>query len=439
MKLKHYRAPDMRQALRQVREAQGPDAVILSSRRINGGVEVVAAIDFDGDDGRVDTYGLESGAGAASGRREDSLPGYGTARMDEAEYASVPSFSEDLEVRRVLTAPAPSASGTRFAAREEPPEFRMPSSDGRDAAMSEELRTLRQMLETQLATLAWNDLSRRSPLQTELLKQLTELGLAADLSGELVAQMPSKFEMAEAHRMALAQLARRINVVEERWLDKGGIVAMVGPTGVGKTTLIAKLAARWVMRHGARSLALISADSVRIGAQDQVHTLGRLLGAPAYGIDGVHELPELLDRLADRRLILVDTAGLSQRDARLASELAALSSANTQLEVTLVLSAASQAGAIEEAVTRFSPAQPGSCVLTKLDEATSLGGAMSMLIRTGLPVAYLSDGQRVPEDLSAARAHQIIARAVELSKKAGAMADEDLLQRRFGSVARVLA
>jgi flagellar biosynthesis protein FlhF len=439
MKLKHYRAADMRQALRQVREAQGPDAVILSSRRINGGVEVVAAIDFDGDDGRVDTYGQESYAGTARARRADSLPGYSGADTDEPDYASVPSFAEDLEVRRTLTASSQSAPATRFTQYEEPPAPRMPANEGRDAAMSEELRTLRQMLETQLATLAWNDLSRRSPLQTELLKQLTELGLAADLSGELVAQMPSKFEMAEAHRMALAQLARRINVVEERWLDKGGIVAMVGPTGVGKTTLIAKLAARWVMRHGARSLALISADSIRIGAQDQVHTLGRLLGAPAYGIDGVHELPELLDRLADRRLILIDTAGLSQRDTRLASELATLSSANTQLEVTLVLSAAAQAGAIEEAVTRFAPARPGSCVLTKLDEATSLGGAMSMLIRTGLPVAYLSDGQRVPEDLSAARAHQIIARAVELSKKAGAMADEDLLQRRFGAVARVLA
>lgn len=437
MKLKHYRAPDMRQALRQVREAQGPDAVILSSRRIAGGVEVVAAIDYDADEGLVDSYGQEGQTSVSRGMRGDAAPAYGAGALDEPDYASVPAYSEDVEVRRALT--APSMPAARFSSREEAPALRMPASESRDSAMSEELRTLRQMLETQLATLAWNDLSRRSPLQTELLKQLTELGLAADLSGELVAQMPSKFELAEAQRMALAQLARRISVVEERWLDKGGIVAMVGPTGVGKTTLIAKLAARWVMRHGARSLALISADSVRIGAQDQIHTLGRLLGAPAYGIDGVHELPELLDRLADRRLILIDTAGLSQRDARLANELATLASANTRLEVTLVLSAASQAGAIEEAVARFSPAQPGSCVLTKLDEATSLGGAMSMLIRTGLPVAYLSDGQRVPEDLSAARSHQIIARAVELSKKAGAMADEDLLQRRFGAVARVLA
>jgi flagellar biosynthesis protein FlhF len=239
--------------------------------------------------------------------------------------------------------------------------------------------------------------------------------------------------------MALAQMSRKISVIEERWLDKGGFVAMVGPTGVGKTTLIAKLAARWVMRHGPRSLALISADAVRIGAQDQIHTLGRLLGAPAYGIDGVHELPELLERLADRRLVLIDTAGLSQRDTRLASELATLASAHDKLETTLVLSAAAQAGAIEEAVVRFAPAQATSCVLTKLDEATSLGGAISMLIRTGLPLAYLSDGQRVPEDLSAARAHQLIARAVELSRRAGATADEDLLQRRFGTVARVLA
>ena len=305
--------------------------------------------------------------------------------------------------------------------------------------MRGELRTLRQMLETQLATLAWNDLSRRSPLQVELLKQLTVLGLAHDLAGELVAQLPSKLELAEAHRLSLALLARRIEVVEEKWIEQGGMIALVGPTGVGKTTLIAKLAARWVMRHGPRSLALISADSVRIGAQEQIHTLGRLLGAPAYAIESARELPELLDHLADRRLILIDTAGLSQRDARLTDELETLAAAHPKLEVSLVLSAAAQAGAIEETVERFAAARASSCVLTKLDEATSLGGAISMLIRSRLPVAYLSEGQRVPEDLSAARAHQLIARAVELSRRAGATADEDLLQRRFGNVAHALA
>lgn len=440
MKLKHYRAPDMRRALQQVREAQGPDAVILQSRKIAGGVEVVAAVDFDSDAGLVDTYGADRYPAAAATPVEESFTNEDERRATYASFAG--SFEEERPARATRSNSARKSTTNSYRSSEigdfdlaqaPSPEPHAPSG------MSEELRTLRQMLETQLATLAWNDLSRRSPLQTELLKQLTQLGLAADLAGELVASLPSKFELAEAHRMALAQMSRKISVIEERWLDKGGFVAMVGPTGVGKTTLIAKLAARWVMRHGPRSLALISADAVRIGAQDQVHTLGRLLGAPAYGIDGLQELPELLDRLADRRLVLIDTAGLSQRDTRLASELAALSSSHDKLETTLVLSAAAQAGAIEEAVVRFAPAQAASCVLTKLDEATSLGGAISMLIRTGLPVAYLSDGQRVPEDLSAARAHQLIARAVELSRRAGATADEDLLQRRFGDVARVLA
>jgi flagellar biosynthesis protein FlhF len=308
-----------------------------------------------------------------------------------------------------------------------------------DSAVGEELRTMRRMLETQFASLAWNDLSRRAPIQVELLKQLTALGLAQDLATEVVTQMPSKMELAEAQRMALALLARRIEVAQEPWIETGGIVAMVGPTGVGKTTLVAKLAARWVMRHGARDIALISADAVRIGAQEQIHTLGRLLGAPAYAIEGIGELPALLESIGQRRLVLIDTAGLSPRAARLGEELAALAQASPRMQTTLVLSAAAQAGAIEEAVERFAPAKAASCVLTKLDEATSLGGAVSMLIRSRLPVAYLSDGQRIPEDLMPARAHQIIAKAVDLSRRAGASPDEDLLQRRFGAVAHALA
>jgi len=194
-----------------------------------------------------------------------------------------------------------------------------------------------------------------------------------------------------------------------------------------------------VMRHGPRSIALVSADAVRIGAQEQIHTLGRLLGAPAYAVAGVHELPDMLDHLADRRLILIDTAGLSQRDERLSDELEMLAGVSSRLETTLVLSAAAQAGAIEESMEAFATARPSTCVLTKLDEATSLGGAVSALIRSELPLAYLSDGQRVPEDLSPARAHQLIARAVELSRKSGATADEDLLHRRFGAIAHAMA
>jgi flagellar biosynthesis protein FlhF len=399
MKIKHYRAADMRQALRQVRDAQGPDAVILSSRRLANGVEVVAAVDYDVE--------VEASVAASEPARSEALSPTG------ADYAALAQrFQSSQDHQQISDLPA-------------------------DA--NEELRTLRRMLETQLATLAWNDLSRRAPIQTELLRQLTVLGLAHDLAGELVSQLPQRMELAEAQRLSLALMARRIETVGERWMEGGGVVAMVGPTGVGKTTLIAKLAARWVLRHGARDLALVTTDSIRIGAQEQIHTLGRLLGVPAYAIDGAAELAELLDHVGERRLVLIDSAGLSQRDPRLASELEILSNASDRLETSLVLSAAAQAGAIEQSLERFAAARPTTCCVTKLDEATSLGGTLSALIRTKLPLAYLSDGQQVPEDLSPARAHQLIARAVELSKKAGAHADEDLLQRRFGAVAHALA
>jgi flagellar biosynthesis protein FlhF len=438
MKMKHYRAPDMRQALRQVRDAQGPDAVILSTRRLNDGVEIVAAVDYDTEEG-VDTYGRDEGSvGGATqtAARVQTAPAASRANPPVAAANSIP---QPAARRSQGGSPPRSDSAIDFSAlaqRMSAAHIDVPESQ---SDMNEELRMLRRMLETQLATLAWNDLSRRAPVQTELLKQLTVLGLAHDLAAELVTQLPARLEMSEAHRLALAMISRRIEVAEERWIDHGGVVAMIGPTGVGKTTLIAKLAARWVLRHGARDIALISTDSMRIGAHEQIHTLGRLLGMPAYAVDGAAELPELLDHLAGKRLVLVDTAGYSQRDPRLAQELATLAGASNRLESSLVLSSASQAGAIEEAVDSFAAARPTTCMLTKLDEATSLGGSLSMLVRTKLPVAYVSDGQRVPEDISPARAHQLVARAVELSRKAGANADEDLLRRRFGGVAHALA
>ncbi|GFE83189.1 flagellar biosynthesis regulator FlhF [Steroidobacter agaridevorans] len=512
MKIKQYRAADMRTALRQVRDAQGPDAVILSSRRVQGGVEVVAAVDYDGEDaateqlaadsGLVDTYGAErrqaqpqssvSQPAPARVQHDPALFG-GVAKARAPQPPAAPAneyMSERAELTRQFASQSsqPRASERaqqtnryveecddsvqRYAAAERAPANRAgsnarsrytsetqatsdarygvaePARDmdlsqidliGANSDVNEELRTLRRMLETQLATLAWNDLSRRSPIQTELLKQLTQLGLAQDLATEVVTQMPTRLELAEANRLALALLSRKIETTGERWMDGGGVVALVGATGVGKTTLIAKLAARWVLRHGPRDIALISTDSVRIGAQEQIQTLGRLLGVPAYAIDGAAELADVLEHLSDKRMVLIDTAGLSPRDPRLEQELKLLAAASQRMETTLVLSAASQAGAIEEAVTRFAPAKPATCMLTKLDEATSLGGAISTVIRARLPVTYVSEGQRVPEDLAPARAHQLIARAVDLSRKSGASADEDLLRRRFGTVAHAIA
>ncbi len=372
MKIVRHTAPDMRQALRAVREQLGEEAVILSSRRSAQGVEITAAVDFD------------------------------AARIEAASTAS----------------PAP------------PPISLEPA--GQD--MGSELKTLRRMLETQLAQLAWNERSRRHPVQAELLRELTEIGIERDLADHLIGQLPPEADLAKGRRLAIAGLSQYLHVTGDRWLESGGRIAFVGATGVGKTTMLAKLAVHWILRHGPKELALVASDTTRIGAQDQMLALGQLLGVPVHAPERFEALPQLLARLGRQRLVLIDTPGTSVRDAQLTARLSVLAECGPQIESALVLAASTQAGAIEETVRRFSPLKPASCLLTKLDEAASLGGAISALIRARLPVSYLSEGQRVPEDLAPARALDLITLAVRLAKASGAAADEDLLRRRFGKL-----
>jgi flagellar biosynthesis protein FlhF len=405
MKIRRYVAKDMRLALKQVREQQGPDAVILSSRNLGGEVEVVAAVDFDPD--------VHQAAVA-----NDEVDVYSAAAADTHDFA-------DLLNRSLSN----SSQGT---------DLTFASTDGA-AGVNAELSALRRMLETQLATLAWNDLTRRAPIHTEVLKELTKIGVTPELAAEFVSQLPARCEFVEAQRLVLALLAHRISVSADRMSNKGGMIALVGATGVGKTSTLAKLAARWVLESGASELALVSADSVRIGAHEQLQTIGRLLGVPCYCVDSMQDLPALLADLQNRKLVLIDTAGLGQRDQRLAQELEALAGAHPRLETVLVLPANAQAGTLEETLVRFAPAQPATCILTKIDEAASLGGALSALIRAELPVSFVCDGQRLAEDIKPARAHQLVVRALQLSRSSGAAADEDLLSRRFGGVSHAIA
>lgn len=429
MRITRHVAPDMRQALRLVREQLGPDAVILTSRKVAEGVEVTAAMDFNAETLSASPPPPPQPAPAATPRAATKPVGYSTTNT---------AFTAAAERSRI----EPDSFEAALAAASS--EASLPDLDEEKAespvdAMSRELKTLRRMLETQLAQLAWNDLSRRSPVQTEILRELTEIGLAHDTAAEVASQLPAGCDLTTARRITIATLSQRVMVTGDRWLDEGGKVAFVGPTGVGKTTTLAKLAVRWVLRHGPRDLALVAADCGRIGAQEQIQTLGQLLGVPVYRADGVTELPTLLSRLSRHRCVLIDTQGLSQRDSQLAERLQTLSDIGPQLETALVLSASTQAGAIEETLKRFATANPASAVLTKVDEAASLGGVLSALIRARLPVSYLSEGQRVPEDLRPARALELVSSAVRLAKASGAAADEDLLRRRFGEVAHVLA
>jgi len=204
--------------------------------------------------------------------------------------------------------------------------------------------------------------------------------------------------------------------MEREIFDEPGAVALVGPTGVGKTTTIAKLAARFVLKHGAESLALLTTDNFRIGAQEQLMTFGRILGVPVQLIRDSSELSKSLKTLSDKKLVLIDSAGTSQRDKRMHREFSAIRLSASKVRVLLTMSCTAQAAVLAETVRAFRHLAPCGCVLTKVDEAACLGGAISALIRYDLPLAYVTDGQEVPEDMhwAGGKRFSLVDQALEL-------------------------
>ncbi len=411
MKIKRFLAGSMREAIRMVREEQGPDAVILSNRRVGGGVEVVAATDYD-----------ESLMRAAARREERKAEQSAVS----AAQRSAPDAADDGAAQRVLhAAPSPQAATADGALTLPPPAIQQ---------LRSELGGMRRMLEQQMAGLIWRDLSERQPERMAALRAMTDLGLDAGLAREIVDALPHNVDAERARFLPLGLLSRRLPVAKHDLILEGGIIALLGPTGVGKTTTIAKLAARFAARHGTRDLALVTTDHYRVGAQEQLFTYGRLLGAPVQTAANASELREVLARLADRKLVLIDTAGMAARDQKLAAQFAELKAARRPIRNWLVLSATTQAADQEDILRRFAAAQPQACVLTKLDEATRIGSALSAVIRHRLTVCYLCDGQRVPEDLQQARADQLVLRAMQLARQAPATIHDSTLALQFGAL-----
>ena len=408
MKIKRHFAPDMRQAIQRVREEQGPDAVILSTRRVEGGVEVVAAIDYD------ETLVAET---VTQGGGE-------TPRPSRAREQRVATRRDHDHGQTGRPAAAPRRDRPRIEWAQDPALVEM----------KREIHRLRDLLENQLARLAWADFGRRHPLQLELLRRLAALGLESDFSRDLIGGLDERDDLEAAWQQALRSLAHRISVSGDDILERGGVLALVGPTGVGKTTTLAKLAARFALRHGQREVALVSTDGYRIGAQDQLLTYGRILGVTVHRAETAEELAAVLDGLADRRLVLIDTAGMSQHDLALQRRMACLQTGEQGHRVRryLVLPATSQARVLHEAVRAFAEGGLDGCVLTKLDEAVTLGQALSVIAAAALPLAYVTDGQRVPEDLHPARINQLVARAVTAMADVSQEGDDEVFAERFG-------
>ncbi|HSW12217.1 MAG TPA: flagellar biosynthesis protein FlhF [Solimonas sp.] len=425
MKIKRFLAKNMREAIRLVREEQGPDAVILSNRRIDGGVEVVAAVDYDAalmqQATRMVAPPLETPAPAVAPQPAMPAP-------RPVAAAPLPQARPQAQPQNQSTpAPRPAAPVARAAPAAMPPPVAPELQQLRS-----ELGGMKKMLEQQFASLMWKDLREQQPERMAALRAMANLGIDPALVREIINALPAETDGERARFLPLGLLSRRIPVVKKDFILDGGVFALVGPTGVGKTTTIAKLAARYAERHGVRDIALVTTDHYRIGAQEQLFTYGRLLGVPVHTAANAEELARTLFKLADHKLVLVDTAGLSPRDQQLQAQFAELHGTRTPMRVLLTLSATQQAGDLDEIVRRFKPARPEGLVLTKLDEATRIGGALSTAIRHRLPVGYIADGQRVPEDLHLARADQLVLRAMQLTRQNPASPQDGTLALQYG-------
>jgi flagellar biosynthesis protein FlhF len=419
MKIRRFFASDMRQALRQVREVLGADAVILSNKGVQGGVELVAAIDYDESAfNSTEPTSIES-HNPASPVKPTPPPSIYKRFGD-----SVKKPKSQTENRKVAF---DSAQGL------DKPKVEW-SQDPVLREMRQEMQALRRMMENELSELTWRDLGHRRPQTQELMRQLMGFGLDASHCRELAYRVEDAESPQKAWRQALDHLSRELPIVSDNLLSSGSILALVGPTGVGKTTTIAKLAAKFCLRHGNRHLALISADSYRIGAQEQLQNYGRILDVPVRSVTSPEELSSALHGFADKRLVLIDTAGMGQRDIKLTERLALLHQGNHPVKSLLTLSATTQRSALSHAIRSFGAINPVAVVLTKMDEGASLGGVLSALIEAKLPLAYTTDGQRVPEDLQIARSEILLKQAIELTQQTEYQADEEYLAMAFGGV-----
>jgi len=291
-----------------------------------------------------------------------------------------------------------------------PPAFVDDRLDAR--SLINEMREMRGALSDQLESLSWFEGVRRRPGQSRMLRRLLQAGFSPSLSRTLANHLPVDFGEEDAERWLREALVRnlRIDSPEQTIFDAGGTYALLGPTGVGKTTTAAKIAAQFALKHGAQSVGLITADVYRIGAQDQLRTFGRLLGVPVHVAHDVSTLADFLQMYMNRKLVLIDTAGVAQRDERVGELLAALSSA--QVRKVLVLNAASQAEAIDETIEAYQGRNAAGVVLSKVDEAVRLGGALDCLIRHRLTLQGVANGQRVPEDWHRPEPRMLVERAL---------------------------
>ena len=507
MKIKRYYATDMRAALIQVRQEQGPDAVILSNRATADGVEVIAATDYDENlvrstlkafapaPARSETAPApapeptRSRDAAASGRTRSTMlppdtepataltgrnlplgipaavlpplarwvgagdPGIARTPDRAAERlirASAEQGARTPAPRPVFASPAqpriiPSAEATpplagddrnptaaAMAASETLATMADPAPQRRSSMedavmlreMREEMAAMRKMIERELNQIG-DERLRGSPARNLAMDMLDSFGCSPAVARQIAQRIPADTPIERGWGKMLSQFAQLVPLSGADPLDEeSGVIALVGPTGAGKTTTIAKLAAQYAETHGTRDVAMITTDTARIGGREHLHGYGRQMGIAVHEVNENVSLQDALARVAGYKLVLIDTTGISQRDRALASQLNWLKGAGN-VRTLLTIPANMHPADIEDTISRFAPVAPAGVVLTKLDETARLGAALSAIIQRELPLQWITDGQRIPEDLHLASRANLVLRLGQLRRSHEAPAREE--------------
>jgi len=427
MNIKRFFASDTRKALNMVRETLGAEAIIISNRNVGNGVEILAAEDFDEElstHGEVNTANAtvlpetlpkkiepipqENNAFAESIKREiqKQEEAYNPkANSDEKQRIHPPHHPHDIlptnlfDIRRV----------TESNAYEQSEQQSVISS------MREEISKLRGMMEKQFSKAVPK--KEENPIRDTLQKQFLRIGLNNSLAGALVNTMQNIDELTPqmATREALALLSRQIRTSNDDILTTGGIVVLLGSAGSGKTTTLAKLASQFIQRHLSKDIILVSTDTVRIGAQEQLLAYGQLLGIPVLKAKDQNEINQILSAVGDKKLVLVDSASLTQNDLMNPKSLPTMQTGVKNVKHYLVMPASMQTATLEHIVASLSTADVLEAgIITKVDDSVNLGSALSAAIQHKLPIAYWSDGQDIASHLHTAKPQNLISKAVTM-------------------------
>jgi len=412
MKVKRFFAPDMRQAMKLVREEFGSDAAILSNNKVAGGVEIVTAVDYDASVLRQPASDLsEDQPDALTESLADALA---KARdvIDQAQDDSGSVSDASTQLKRQNQSLSQRENAEAMVGALGGSAQRRSDESAAMKAMQSEIQGLRELLREQMK----ESMAERKPVEAMVQKRLKRMGVSEAFIQRIISAiaLDDSARFADAWNKAVEQLRSGVMSGSSDIVEQGGVVAFLGATGAGKTTVIGKLAADYVLKYGADNIALVTTDSYRIAAYEQLRTFGRILGVPVRVVDERNPLESALKALKSKALVLIDTAGLNSHDPAMNDQFRMLESASTRIRKYLVISATSQASVLQSSYDLYKPQGLNGCVVTKLDEAVSGGEAMSLIADNRLPVTYISEGQRIPDDLRSGDSHYLVGRSLEL-------------------------